>query len=379
MDGRHPQRHLSAVPVRIVACAPGAPRGATRSCAIGHRATRRPCAPGAVGRASRKEPRMRLSVVRGALPRVLILLIGLLLAQCGTVAPETILSSDGADAVARIPHQDAVATLSDDGVRIWRLADHQLLRTLPTIGYGWTLAVTPDARLIATQNADAITVWQLADGRAVWHVPVTWSPYAYYSPNVAFSPDGTLLAGTPLSTTVALWRASDGTPLRRIELGQEHEVTGIAFSPDGTLLAIAADGVGVTFWRVADGTPVRNVHILAAGSVAFSPDGRSMAVDNALYALPGGQRLQSVQVGDQINTVAFSPDGQLVATGTGVMISGTGPKESLVRVMRVRDGQLVGQFAGHEMPVTGVTFRADSRSVIAVSIDSVRVWPLPAP
>src|SRR5579859_2409625 len=377
MDGRHPQRHLSAVPVRIVACAPGAPRGATRSCAIGHRATRRPCAPGAVGRASRKEPRMRLSVVRGALPRVLILLAGLLLAQCSLVAPETILSSDGADAVARIPHQDAVATLSDDGVSIWRLADHQLLRTLPTISWGWTLAVTPDARLIATQNEHAITVWQLADGRAVWHVPITWMEID--SPNVAFSPDGTLLAGAPLSTTVALWRTSDGTPLRQIQLGQEHTVTGMAFSPDGQLLAIAANRVGVTFWRVADGTPVRGFSLPTLGSVAFSPDGRSMAVDNALYALPGGQRLQSVPVGDQVNTVAFSPDGQLVATGTGLMISGTGPKESLVRVMRVRDGMVVAQFAGHEMPVTGVTFRADNRSVIAVSIDSVRVWPLPAP
>lgn len=105
--------------------------------------------------------------------------------------------------------------------------------------------------------------------------------------DVAFSPDGRLLAGACRDGTIRLWNLATGIQVARLPTGYTSAVTAIAFSRDGRLLASAArdpagDGV-IQLWDPASRRLVRPPLTGRADwiwSVAFSPDGRLLAGAN---------------------------------------------------------------------------------------------------
>ena len=67
---------------------------------------------------------------------------------------------------------------------------------------------------------------------------------------LAFSPDGSLLASSADDGTLRLWETATGSAVRVIDTG-DHELFSVAFSPDGTLLAFSVGGEGIQVWGVA--------------------------------------------------------------------------------------------------------------------------------
>ena len=136
----------------------------------------------------------------------------------------------------------------------------------------WSVAFSPDGQTLASASSDfTIKLWRVSDGTLLR----TLTGHTYDVTSVAFSPDGQTLASGSWDRTIRLWRVSDGTLLRTLT-GHTSYVTSVAFSPDGQTLASAGVDSGIRLWRVSDGTLLRTLSG-GANSVAFSPDGQTLA------------------------------------------------------------------------------------------------------
>ena len=137
--------------------------------------------------------------------------------------------------------------------------------------------------------------------------------------DVAFSPDGSMLATGSLDDTTRLWDARSGKLLQRLE--HDGPVLSLAFSPDGSMLATGSEDNMARLWDVRTGKKLHKLeHDDWVDTLAFSPDGSKLAtgsLDNttSLWDVRTGKKLQSLEHYGEVNALAFSPDGSMLATG----------------------------------------------------------------
>ena len=223
--------------------------------------------------------------------------------------------------------------------RVWDVTHRRPLATLDLPG-GAVLAVTlgPDGghALYAVRTPAigelADETWDFARGRRTAVLTgVTGS-------HLAVRPDGRVLVGEGRAARSPSGRSTGH------DLVQGGEIGALAFSPDGSTLAVGDQTGRVDLWdgelRHRDGI-LRNVFPAAIGTstigtslfgtapegvsaVAFSPDGRTLAVGGdggslQLWDVATQQPLSSAPLttpGEAITSLAFSPDGTTVYAGS---------------------------------------------------------------
>ena len=144
---------------------------------------------------------------------------------------------------------------------------------------------------------------------------------------VRFSPDGHLMAMGGQDKIARVWRVRDGAEVARLE--GTGEVTSLAFSPDGKSLAVADLSrfiPHVTLWNIGTGKVagilecVTDTYTEHATALAWSPDARLLAVgaNNGPIQLWGTDKLRPVALlmGNSSTTtsIVFLPDGQTLAS-----------------------------------------------------------------
>jgi WD40 repeat protein len=234
--------------------------------------------------------------------------------------------------------------------------------------------------------------------------------------DIAFSPDGKLIATTAINSpvpTIYLFDVQRGIQVKRIALsGKPGWIQCLVFSPDQSKLAWGEIGGYVGLWDLTmDRLEWREkLHQMQVNEVAFSPQGdvlASCSKDGSAFLqhLKGGtegdQRLQIGEPEDSNGSrsgavsLAFTPDGDKLVVGFA--------RVAEISIWQVRDGQLLrrlkqtpgdtAEFANSTLRSVSVT--PDCRHIIAggqhyvpiaqtkirygarnVEISEIRVWDL---
>lgn len=196
---------------------------------------------------------------------------------------------------------------------------------------------------------------------------------------VAFSPDGSLVAGGSKNGVIRVWESSTGELKREMPKSSDtsslSEVTSLAFSPDGKMLAAGRADANVVIWdpQTGERTNTLRGHSARVNSVAFSTDGKTIAsgADDTTVKLwdatsLGGQP-KSLSMDSPVKAVAFSSDGSIVA-GAG------GAQDGRLRMWDVATASQKQPEITKSAVITSLSFSKDGKLAAGTADATVVVW-----
>ncbi len=309
---------------------------------------------------------------------------------------------------------------ADNTIRRWNASTGDEVGSFPETKGAVNVAFAPDGTILALTKTDGtIRVLAAADGKELH----SFKGHANGAASLAFAPNSKMLASCGNADgTIRLFDLDQGKEMRNITMpgatvaGNPGVVVfgggngggivrqGIAFSPDGQTIAVSINagpalarrGGGppgdstLRLWDVGTGKEVRKITLAtgrAVNQLAFSPNGRLLATDNAdqtvsLWEIASGREraVLGAPAADQTTppamegaaiSLAFSPDGNLLAA--------RGANHS-VRLWEVIHATELDPLKGHEGPVQTLVFAKSGKALATGSADTtILVWNLDRP
>jgi WD40 repeat protein len=187
---------------------------------------------------------------------------------------------------------------------------------------------------------------------------------------LAFTADGQQLLTASASDRARLWDALTGRELRSFELEDGQPCTQFALARDGRWLAARYEPGGVAVWDMTSGRVSKRLplQLSNATSLAFSPDGKQLAVAREDCAVELWAWQTDVaprrMLGHTsfIPQLAFSPDGRTLASGDW---------DGAIYLWHVASGQEVLRLHAPG-EVSSVTFSLDGSRLLAGGGDRFR-------
>lgn len=308
------------------------------------------------------------------------------LADSRALAADAIQSSDLADAslLALEAYRQGPTSQAQQAIRT--VGDTYALGTPVSLGAGSVpdIAFSPDGQVLAAITPSNSVVFLGAASHREFGSQI--GPGRGPIEALAFNRSGTLLAIGFNSGLIQLWstetRSQVGASMRT-----NGEVVQLKFNPAGRLLASAAQSGTIELWRVDTqkifGHVLGPANLGTAWTVAFSPDGRLLAAsgeaDNGfsssrrtdiyLWHLPSERPANPPLVGNQMEVadLTFSPNGKLI---------GSGGWDDTVRLWSTTTHREVGApLRGNANYVSKVAFSPNGDLIASVGLDlTLRVW-----
>ena len=281
----------------------------------------------------------------------------------------------------------------------------------------WSIAFRPDGKVLASSGRDeTVRLWDVNTRQQIKTFGIDLFPLA----NIVFSPDGKMLASGGMNgdgiDNAYLWDADTGKRLRTFPAhpASEHfhklSVMDVAFSPDGKVLATTGGEHTTLLWDVNTGQQIRSLTepirippeeirigvdspvVRQAWSVAFSPDGNMLVTGGShrrgsidLWDVNTGQQIRLLTINAQLeqqltsrsgnnrwtiiggDDVAFSPDGNTIAcTGT-----------SNIHLWDADSGQYHRMLHNAQvsiLPVNALAFSPDGKTIACSGYRTAHVW-----
>ncbi len=252
----------------------------------------------------------------------------------------------------------------DRSLVLWRAADGAIISRSEHPS-GW-LAYSADGSSLTVVEAEAMQVINTADGSTVKHIDGFTNPVA----GMAISPDGKTLAAVHAAEEYSLRLCYLGTGAVKEGLSGQQSISqnnvDVAYSRDGKFIAVGGD-----LWDLATGERLTEMEQAIVqktscwpSSVAFSPDGKELAsgcYDGQLdlWSFPDGALIKSIGgYTSWVNGLAYSPDGKHLAAIYGV-------PDYLIQVWQLPEGTPAFKLGvGH---FTRVSYSADGLLMATVT------------
>ena len=309
------------------------------------------------------------------------------------------MNNGNAHAIAAAPDQRTVATVIwPSTVKVFDVASRNLIKTFVVeneeSSFTPTLAFSPDGSFLAVSGPEPFLrrwnthTWQPITPDLAFPPGHTNGVETGGSPavvNLAYSPDGSVLAGGSINGYLALWDARTWQVVQVFDVFEEKRsgkaIYDLAFSPDGSRLAVAVGDRGAEQGTMVILDLARREVLFRKQeqhgrllTVAYSPDGRwlvsgSLNGEVKLWnaASPAASPPEQLfKARDPILDVAFSPKGSFLAAST---VEG-----NAIHVWEMPSQRLVSTLKGHTKG-SRISFVGDESTLWSASRDFfIRVW-----
>ncbi len=328
----------------------------------------------------------------------------------------------GTRALTVFPQKKWVALCDQDNVAVWNYETQERLAFLP--GSSWVAFSHNGAFLAAAHTDDAkdsrdVIIWDTA----IWKQSTLLQGHKSLALNGSFSPDSTTLMTSSTDRTVRRWNLQTGMEIEPrwtrplpsfrvaylpegkhiaeaqpsavmwsdaetgLEIGrynwslatQPRVITArvqLATGKDPALLAYSGPSHDIQVWNIPQkrSLAILRGHTLHIGCLDFSPSSKRLASASndqtiRIWELDQPAEYRSFGSWNQLATdMTLSPDGEFAAAIPN--IHSQQPKQNTIRVWNLRDGSVVGDFAG----VGAAAFTHDSSLITAQTQGGISCW-----
>ncbi len=248
--------------------------------------------------------------------------------------------------IAFSPDGNMLATVSGDGISIWRVSDWTLRHQLS--GGSGEIVFSPDSKKLVSASYDAtLRIWDTEEGILLnlLQVPLYTRPKSRilrnsnarppgfpmvpsnYVLSVAYSPDGSRIAVGTEGGAIFLWDTETLKSAGKFLEGPAP-ASSLAFTPDSKQLVSGRAGGEIIIWDMAEGAITQqfmthnlftNMGLSADGARIGSASGKGFA---GVWGMDGKNAYTFAldEPGGYVSSVQFSPNDKIIVAGTGIEI-----------------------------------------------------------